>query len=195
MKPAAIILSFFLACACYGQSAKEKKFKAVLQQVITAFSKQDSIALSKHINKGIGVYLLNKIGVFETYDNCKKVTFSDNRYPWVVFTLSKNIQLPPLTYAKLPVWSCEKDEWSKKGLFVDTLSIDHFVSKICKERNKNVPDSISAKTISFFYDLENKSRRIVLFDSNNLELVFYLSYLDGNWYLTVVDNASSDCSV
>jgi hypothetical protein len=68
------------------------------------------------------------------------------------------------------------------------------VSAICKMRNKLVPDHITAKTISRYYTLEQKSRRVVLVGKNDLELVFYLSYLNGLWVLTIVDHVSSDCS-
>jgi hypothetical protein len=92
------------------------------------------------------------------------------------------------------MWDCDKEVWSKTGLFVDTTKTNHLLSKICKDRNKYRPDNIPNKTIQYFYDLENDSRRIVLNDKNGIELVFYLTYLNGKWVLTIIDNVSSDCS-
>jgi hypothetical protein len=43
--------------------------------------------------------------------------------------------------------------------------------------------------------MEQNCRRIMVQDDNNKELVFYLTYKNNNWYLTVIDKASSDCSV
>jgi len=187
-----IILS--LLTSGYAQSNKEEDFKKVLAAVVLGFSKQDSIAIEKYINKDIGVYQLDRIGIFDHYNHFKTVSFTDS-YPTVLFRNASAIQLLPLKYASLPVYDCEK-EWSKKGLYVDTANIDHLPSKICKDWNANaghhpIPDT----TIQFFRDLENKSRRIVLWDNNKRELVFYLSYLKGKWYLTIVDNVTSDCSV
>ena len=87
-----------------------------------------------------------------------------------------------------------KESWSKKGCWTDTTKKSHLVSSICKTRNKLVPDHIPAKKINAYYTLENKSRRIVLVSDDELELIFFLSFIDGKWYLTVIDTVSSDCS-
>ena len=195
MRPITIIsLLLFLHSVCFGQT-KEEKFKSIIEQVVSAFAKQDSVKLAKYVNKEIGVYQLDRVGVFNHYNHFKLVSFSDVIYPQVLFNQSKNLKLHPLKYAALPIFSCDKGTWSKKGLFVDTTKTDHFLSKICKQRNKNVPDSIPEKTVRFFYDLENKSRRVVLNDTKGVELVFYLSYINNKWFLTIIDNVSSDCGV
>ena len=85
------------------------------------------------------------------------------------------------------------DNGTKKGLFVDTTKTSHLLSSICKSRNKLVPDNIEPKTITAYYQLEGLSRRVVL-SVNELELVFYVSYIKGKWYLTIVDHVTSDCS-
>jgi len=173
---------------------KEQKFKTSIQKIITAFSKQDNVEIAKFINKEIGVYQLHRIGAFDDFTFYKTLNFSDNTYPSVLFRNAKGISILPLSYSKLPAWDCEKEVWGKKGLFVDTTKIDHLLSKICKNRNKFVPDNIPIKKIQLFYNLETKSRRVVLYDNNGIELIFYLSYLNRIWYLTIIDNVSSDCS-
>jgi hypothetical protein len=188
-----IFFSLCLNSFCFGQ-AKEQKFKSTVQQIVAAFSRQDSVKISQYINKEIGLYQLDRIGVFDHYYHFESPSFSD-RYPHVLLRQSKNVKLLPLNYSTLPTFNCDKGTWSKKGLFVDTTKTDHLLSKVCKDRNKNVPDSIPEKTIRFFYELENKSRRIVLSDNNGIELVFYLSYTNNKWFLTIIDNVSSDCSV
>jgi hypothetical protein len=195
MRPFTIILFFLLFnFFCFGQT-KEQKFKSTVEQIVAGFSKQDSAKVSQYINKEIGLYQLVTIGVFEQYHHFKSISFSNSIYSQVLFSQSKNIKLLPLRYSTLPTFSCDKERWSKKGLFVDTTRTDHLLSKICNQRNKNVADSIPEKTIRFFYDLENKSRRVVLNDNNGIELVFYLSYINNKWFLTIIDNVSSDCSV
>jgi hypothetical protein len=178
----------------FGQT-REQKFNVTVQQIIIAFSKQDSATISKYIDKKIGLYQLDRVGVFDNYNHFNTFSFSDTSYPQVLFRQSKNVTPLPLQYASLPTWDCENETWSKKGLFVDTTRTDHLLSKICKDRNKVRPDNIPNKTIQFFYDLETKSRRMVLYDNKDIELVFYLSYLNGKWFLTIIDNVTSDCSV
>jgi len=187
-----VFLTAFFFCEL--TDTKEQQFKITVQAIIDGFSNQDSIKVSKFIDKRRGVYLLHRIGVFDTYDHFPSVTFSNSSYPEILFKSSKGVKYSSINYSTLPKWDCEK-AWSKKGLFVDTTKTDHLVSQICNNRNKYRPDTISVKTIQSFYKLENKSRRIVLYDTHEKELVFYLSYLNGKWYLTIIDSVSSDCSV
>lgn len=180
---------------CDQSNTKEQQFKTSVQAIIAGLSEQDSLKISKFVDRKTGVYLLHRIGVFDTYHHAETIDFSDSTYPQVLFTLSKGVTQARLEYSILPTFDCGKQIWSKKGLFVDTTKTDHLISEICIDRNKNRPDTISVKTIQFFYTLESKSRRIVLSENEDKELVFYLSYLNGKWYLTIIDTVTSDCSV
>ena len=179
---------------CFGQTNKEREFGSAVQQVVLAISSQDSTAVSKFIKKGIGTYQLYRSGVFDNFKYCTTLSFSNKAFPAILISDSKGIKLMSLKYSSLPTYDCDKERWSKSGLFVDTTKISHLLSGICKDRNKNVPDSISRQKIKYFFDLENKSRRIVLCDINHKELVFYLSYINNHWFLTIIDNVTSDCS-
>jgi len=180
---------------CVEQNTKEQMFQLAVRDVARGFSKHDSLLLSKYIYREIGVHLLYRNGVFNTYTSFRKINFSDASYPVVLFQFSKGITPLPLRYQQLPVYNCAKESWNKKGSFVDTTTIDHLLSKICSERNRYASDNISQKTINTFINLENKSRRVVLVDQNKKELVFYLSYINRRWYVTMFDSVSSDCSV
>jgi hypothetical protein len=189
-----ILFSFFSFNFCFAQT-KEEKFQSTLKEVVLAFSMQDSIKLSKFIDKKIGLYQLHRIGSFDDFTYYKTPGFSDPKYPAVLFNDAKEINFQSLSYSFLPEWNCDSEAWSKKGLFVDTTKTNHLLSKICTDRNRLRPDSIPIKKINFFYNIETKSRRIILNDKKGKELVFYLSYINSDWFLTIVDNVSSDCSV
>lgn len=193
----ALILCFIFIMQlsiCKAVSPKEEAFRKTVSGVIKAFADQDSLALSKFIHKKTGICLLFRNGVFDNLMPLNTIGFQDEQFPQVMFSSAKGIRTQNLQYGKLPKYSCDREGWNKKGLWVDTTHTDHMVSAICKMRNKLVPDHIAAKTISRYYTLEQKSRRVVLVGKNDLELVFYLSYLNGLWVLTIVDHVSSDCS-
>ena len=158
---------------------------------MTALSKRDSLTLSKYVDKKIGIYILNRIGVFDTYEHFPTLGFSDNTYPNTPFY--DNVKLTILKYSKLPTYDCEK--WTKIGTFVDTTRTDHLLSKIAKDINKEFKGKVSIKTINEFYNLENKSRRIVINDNSTNELIIYLSFINNKWVLTIIDKATCDCSV
>lgn len=179
----------------FGQSSKEQTFTQAVKEIAKAFSTQNKAALSNYINKDIGIYQLDKVGVFGHYNHLKTVSFTNQDYPQVLFTYSKGVKTLPLTYAKLPTWNCDKEQWSKKGMFVDTTKIDHLLSKTCKDRNRFVPDNIPTTLIKQLYALENNSRKVIICDQKGIELVFYVSYINNHWYWTIIDNLSSDCSI
>ena len=184
------LMSHFYSVAI---TKKEAQFKQTVNAVIQAFSNQDSVAINQLIDKKTGLYLLYREGVFDNYTHLSQITFHDESFPQVMFSNAKGIQSTSLRYAKLPTYQCEPGQWNKKGLYVDTTKTSHLLSSICKSRNKLVPDNIESKTIAAYYLLERVSRRVV-FSMNELELVFYVSYLKGKWYITMVDHMTSDCS-
>jgi len=188
------ILLLVLPYTCISQEKKEQDFNIAVKEVIQAFSKQDSRLLSRYIHKETGILLLHRIGVFDTYTRYTKINFSDSSYPSALFRTPNKIKSYPLQYDHLPKIDCEKG-WNKNGLFVDTTKTDHLLSKICKERNKWHLDTIPAKKIKYFISLENRSRRVVLVNHHTWDLIFYMTYIDGKWYITIFDTATSDCSV
>ncbi len=185
-----IFVSLFWTTISFGQPAKEKNFLLTLKEVVTALSSRDSSALSRYIDKNTGVYILNRIGVFDSYKRFTTLGFSDSTYPNVPFYDS--VKLTPLTYSKLPKYDCEK--WTKTGTFTDTSQTDHLLSKIATNLNKEFKDEVPAKTINEFYQLENKSRRIVIAENNGNELIIYLSFINNKWMLTIIDKVTCDCS-
>jgi hypothetical protein len=186
-----IITTFFWATLSFGQSSKEQDFVWTLKKIVTALSKRDSVTLSKYVDKKTGVYILNRIGVVDTYKHFATLGFSDTTYPNVPFY--NDVQLTSLKYSRLPSFDCKK--WTETGTFVDTIQTDHLLSKTAKNINKEIKKGkVPAKTINEFYELENRSRRIVIAENNGNELIIYLSFINYRWVLTIIDKATCDCS-
>jgi hypothetical protein len=189
------ILFILISVIALAQEQKEKDFVRTVLAVEMGFSRLDSMALLKYINKDIGLYQIDRVGIFDHYNHFKNVSFNNLDYPKVLFRNARGIEIMKLSFEKLPSWDCGKEAWSKMGCYVDSLRTDHQLSSICKWNNRYHGDKISKKTIKAFYELESISRRVVVFDRQHKELVCYLSFIAGSWYLTMLDYASSDCSV
>src|SRR4051812_13655444 len=95
-----IIITFLWATISYGQPSKETNFVKALRDIVAALSKRDSVALSKYVDKKVGVYILNRIGIMDTYSHFSALGFSDTTYPNAPFY--DNVKLTPLKYSKLP---------------------------------------------------------------------------------------------
>jgi len=178
----------------FGQNPKEKLFARTVKEVIISLSRRDSARLSNFIGKRTGVYILYSIGTKQTYKHLKTIGFSDSTYPNNPFY--DKVKFTSIKYGPLPTFDCGTEKWTKKGTYVDTLKIDHLLSRTAKWCNKNFQDKIPTKTISKFSDLEIKSRRVIVaVDYYGNELIFYLSYLNNKWVLTIIDKVTCDCSV
>ena len=186
-----IIITLLRAILSFGQTSKEKDFSWTLKKVVAALSSRDSVTLSKYIDKSTGVYILNRIGVVDTYKHFSTLGFSDTTYPNVPFY--DDVKITTLKYSKLPSFDCEK--WTKTGTFVDTTQTNYLLSKIAKGLNKEIKGTVPLNKINQYYNLENKSRRIVIAENKGNELIFYLSFINGKWVLTIIDKATCDCSV
>lgn len=185
-----VTVSFFSSSLSFGQAVKERAFSSTLAKVVTALSNRDSVSLSRYIDKKTGVYILNRLGIMDSYSHYGALGFSDTTYPNVPFY--DNVRLTTLKYEKLPTFDCEK--WTKTGTFVDTTRTDHLLSKIAKNINKEIKGQVSLRKIHEFQKLENKSRRIVIADNEGAELIIYLSYINKKWALTIIDKVTCDCS-
>jgi hypothetical protein len=190
LKQFATIIIFFFTTTSFEQFNKEKAFIATLQNVVTALSTRDSVTLSKYTDRKTGIFILNRIGVFDTYKHKATLGFSDTTYPNAPFY--DNVKFTPLQYATLPIFDCEK--WTKTGTFVDTTYTDHLLSEIARDPKREFQKA-TAKAINEFYNLENKSRRVVIADNNWNELIIYLSFINNKWVLTIIDKVTCDCSV
>jgi hypothetical protein len=189
-----IILLCLLQSNCFSQPEKERLFAETVKEVIDAFSKQDSVAVTKFIDDKIGVYHLYSGNTYLNYEHLNAVSFTPPGRLVRQLNDCSNIHYSILQYKALPEWICNTEVWNKQGLFVDTTKVDHMLSEGCKFKNKYEPRSYLQKTIDFYWHLESISRRIVLQDEQKKEIVFYLSYINKEWYLTMIDNATSICS-
>jgi hypothetical protein len=83
----------------FAQSSKEKDFVKTLKKVVATLTTRDSVILSRYIDKKIGVYILYRIGVVDTYIHFSTLGFSDTTYPNAPFY--DDVKLTPLKYSKL----------------------------------------------------------------------------------------------
>ncbi len=189
----AVLVSIFFCGFFSAQINKEADFKETVFEVIKAFSEQDSIQLQKLIDKDIKVFVVHRMGVFDTFYTTSSIHFSQ-KYPEVLFTFSKEIPTKAnIRTGSLPTFSCETEKWIKNGLYVNPNKKDYILSKIAKDTNQYNEGNYTAKDIAYYQDVEKMSRRVV-YVTKEQSLVFYLSYSKQKWVLTILDFVTNDCS-
>ena len=173
------------------QSPTEISFQTTAKDIVQKLAKRDSAGLVKYIDKTLGVYILYRIGVQDDIKHVQRIGFSDSSYPHVPFYDA--VRITKLSYSSLPTFDCMK--WTKTGTFVDTTRIDRLLSKTARRWNLYQKKKIPQKTIDSYLNLESLSRRVIIADKNGNDLIFYLSFINNKWYLTMIDKITTDCSV
>lgn len=182
---------------------KEKDFERTVYTIIGAFQKQDEKAVNSFINKDLKIASIFRIGVANNFIFLDSLNISSNCHlnGYRPYTAPKTKY--KIRYGKLPEFDCDIERWNKPaGLYCDkegtdslfTETIRHFMTY--EMEYEYVPDNakISEEKFSFYKDIEKNSRRVVLYDNDGEDIIFYLTWFKNKWYLTIVDRVSSDCS-
>jgi hypothetical protein len=189
------IALFLLICgllfSCQTKENKNGNLESTIVQVVKAFKEKDAATLNSLIPKEKGLIVLFKRGTMDEYGNTEKIDFEKpvpEYLPNIHFVTDYKTK-----FESLPTYDCETMKWTKQGLFCDSVSRDSLLSRTALNLNQFRGDSIPASEIKRFVEHEKNSRRIVLSDNDNGELVFYLTLIENKWYLTMLDTVTSDC--
>ena len=79
--------------------------------------------------------------------------------------------------------------WDKYGIFINAQTIPH-VSKIMEEANVIQPNSYKVEDIEKVDFMEQTSYEVTI----PYVIIFYISKIDNQWYITLVDEITTDCS-
>ncbi|MFS4491426.1 hypothetical protein [Maribacter sp. 2308TA10-17] len=195
------ILLIFMIFTFSGkaQLAKDQTVDETLKTVIRDILQLSADANVSEINKKyihpeFGVYDVFRIGVPDTFEQHFSISFSfpagqnSSRYPNLMEITE--IAIPKEVVKYNAIFDCNEMVWDRAGLFVtDSISYPR-ISKILKQ-----PVFETSKFSKSFYKqvkhIEEKSHRVVF---TKLDIVFYLTKIDGKWYLTLFDRVTTDCS-
>ena len=187
-----ILVVFILALNSSCQNTDNNEFEQHAIKIIKAFHDEDSQSINQMIHDDLGLIVLYRRGVYDEFEKTEGIDFMNpvpEYLPYFDFQIDTTI-----LYQSLPTYECNKERWSKFGLYCDLTMQDSLLSMTGINLIKYRGDKISNETIAKFKEIESNSHRIVLIDKEGGELIFYLTLIDNKWYLTVLDRVSGDCS-
>jgi hypothetical protein len=79
--------------------------------------------------------------------------------------------------------------WNKEGVFIST-NIQPYLSNIMKEANLLKINTYSEEEIKIVNNIEKTSYEVVI----PYNIVFYITKIDKQWYITLVDKVKTDCT-
>lgn len=203
-----VAISCFIHTVVYGQ---HRAVQQIVNQVIHSYNSKDSIAINALLNKDLGLYFMTTLGVNKHWTHRSKISFNYHTdcsiaTPYQDFLAQdqvSNTNPKNITYSNQPFFACETIY--KKGIFVaskgkyHTLSESisfyktHYSSIIGEEITAQKAQELDQR-YTRIKRIENQSRRIIV-NSDTGTFIFYITKIDGQWWLTMIDFASTDCSV
>jgi hypothetical protein len=208
MKYTITILFLFFSSFTYSQVDKETAFKKAVEDITNAYNKKNALAFNKFVGKKEGIYFLVKNGVYEFWNKRKQIQFKiSNDSPYLPYPYSSMLceqKLPvnySIKYSAYPDFNCNSTK-NKVGLFIDTSyktnSFSNLIKKYIKYNDIGLEKDDLKKELYKVRILESTSRKILIISNKKTKwsenFIFYLTYINQKWYITVIDFATFDCS-
>ncbi|MEP0214253.1 MAG: hypothetical protein ABJD66_13605 [Cellulophaga sp.] len=185
-----LILFSFL---CLQNSAQNNKvlLEETITNIVVAFKDKNAKIINNYTSKENGITILVRYGALDNYRTISSINFKNPIPNYLPYT--EPISSTKISYNKPPKFDCNTYSWSKKGLFCDTIQKSTLFTNTIKNLKYELTSQTYAKELKRALELEKNSYRIVLVDDNNEDLIFFLSYIDDKWILTLIDRVTTDC--
>ena len=146
--------------------------------------KQNNLALlnSKYIHPINGYYEVTKFehrNIFEIKNNISNI---DNQID------SFEIKIEKVTFNCSPL-DDSLYGWDKEGVFLNPQTIP-YITKIMEESNLLQANRFRKEEIEKADFIEQTSYEVTI----PYSLIFYITKIDNKWYITLIDNVTTDCS-
>ena len=185
---------FFFVLLAFGSNAfaqsKQQKFEKAVTEIMSCLAKDDLASINKkYIHPALQLFVVYRMGVpdifYRTTTLEKDSTYS-SPYFYTAALKAKKRQLKLAAVA----FDCSKERWTKNGFFYEQ-SVPPLLSDIVTFMYDYESVETPQMTIDVIKTIESGSYRVVDTESN---VVFYLTWTNNEWYLTVFDLVSMDCS-
>lgn len=189
-----LIFTLFTACAVDNQLAENSK-KIYEKEPITQdlINEVNQIALSikennldlinaKYIHSVNGYYDVTKLDNKNIFEVKKAITEADSNID------SFEIRFDKVTFNCSP-YDDSFYGWDKYGIFISTQT-KPYVSKIMEDANLIQANSYKLEEIEKMDFIEQTSYEVTI----PYSIIFYIKKIENQWYITLVDNVTTDCS-
>lgn len=217
-----VILTVFIAFVITGCSVKEIDFGKIIiepkkkefvyerEEVSSLLLKRVSeiakaidenklnLINKKYIHPTFGLYNLSKIEGQNVFTHQKFIynivdgstdEFSQSILRAKTYKYSLDLKLEEVEFKCSPL-NDKYYGWDKEGLFLNDKT-QTYLSSMMKETNKFEKDKYTKEDLHKAKMIETMSYKVVL----TPEIIFYVNKVDDNWYITLLDRITRDCSV
>jgi hypothetical protein len=188
-----LVSILFTACAIDGQYVDGKRIyekEPITQDLINEVNqialsiKENNLSLinARYIHPINGYYDVTKFENKNIFEVKKVITEADSNID------SFEIRFDKVTFNCSP-YDDSFYGWDKYGIFISTQT-KPYVSKIMEDANLIRANSYKTEDIEKVDYIEQTSYEIII----PYSIIFYLKKIENQWYITLVDNVTTDCS-
>lgn len=188
-----LISTLFTACAVDGQLVDGKRIyekEPITQDLInevnqiTLSIKENNLNLinAKYIHPVNGYYDVTKLENKNIFEVKKTITEADSNID------SFEIRFDKVTFNCSP-YDDSFYGWDKYGIFISNQT-KPYVSKIMEDANLTQANSYKLEEIEKIDFMEQTSYEVTI----PYSIIFYIKKIENQWYITLVDNVTTDCS-
>ncbi len=191
-----IFLSFFItACSVNSNQLQVNQKKIYEKEPITQnlkneinqilqLIKQNNLALlnSKYIHPINGYYDVTKFEYKNIFEIRNSISELNNEID------SFEIKTEKVTFNCSPL-DDSLYGWDKEGVFLNSQTTP-FITKIMEEANILQTNRFKKEEIEKADFIEQTSYEVII----PYNIIFYITKLENNWYITLIDNVTTDCS-
>jgi len=196
-----IFLSGFLTNS-YCQKANipqnEQQFINTCKKIGQALISKDLKTLNSYVNKNTGAYVLYGLGAYGGCLHLTKIVSDTSLFSLNEYYDSIPFKTDRLKFENKPIYfTCSGDDenksyqWNKEGSFIDISNkhkpishLMHFWSQSDLGFELSTSEKIRIKNI------EKNMRKVVC---TAADTIFYMSFINNKWYLTIIDQLETDC--
>jgi hypothetical protein len=197
LKKHVVIVALLMGvCLGFGQNKKEEtEFRKLCSEIANAFAKENMVDVNKYINPDAGIFVIIRPGAIDDVISQKKM---DEKNPFAIkypYKDASAVKKHTVKYGEAPKFNCGTMKWNKAGFIADSISHYNRITEIMDFRTKNENAKYSEENISKKDLIEKRMRKVTFTEITKKHgLVFYMSYINGKWYLTVVDITEGLCA-
>ncbi len=183
------LITALFSCTTFAQS-KQQKFEQAVTEIMTCLAKDDLASINKkYIHPAFELFVVYRMGVPDIFYQTTTLE-KDSVYSAPYFyTAALKSKKRPLKLSAV-AFDCDKERWTKNGFFYEQ-NVPPLLSNIVAFLRDYESVATPQVTLDIIKTIESCSYRVVDTESN---VVFYLTWTNNEWYLTVFDLVSMDCS-
>lgn len=179
------VVVFLLSAGTSGAQTPEQAVEPVVREVVAAYVRQDAAVLQRHIDPAFGLAFVFRRGAHDNVAVASGIDFQAPVPEYLPYATDLVIA-PRLIKGRHPEFDCGSEKWSQApGIYVDQAAPE--LLRLAQAQQALGGDGWDAPTLQRFAYVDKASRKITVISSNDKELIFYLTWLNGRWALTAID--------